>query len=89
MSIKSYSQNEFSNKFKAIPPVDLGFKAKKSKAPEVEAPAVVTPEVSKAQRCKTGSHFNDQNNFINPGDIVRDRLKERQSGRMFIEEIKT
>jgi hypothetical protein len=39
MSIKSYSQNEFSNKFKAIPPVDLSFKVK---APEVEAPAVVS-----------------------------------------------
>jgi hypothetical protein len=48
MSIKSYSQNEFSNKFKAIPPVDLSFKAKKSKAPEVEA-RCRPPEVSKAQ----------------------------------------
>jgi hypothetical protein len=81
MSIKSYSQNEFSNKFKAIPPVDLSFKAKKVKAPEVEAPAVVTPEVSKSPTLDPKPapiSMIIKNNFINPGDIVRDRLNKKE-----------
>jgi hypothetical protein len=81
MSIKSYSQNEFSNKFKAIPPVDLSFKAKKVKAPEVEAPAVVTPEVSKSTTLDAKPapiSMILKNNFINPGDIVRDRLNKKE-----------
>jgi hypothetical protein len=81
MSFKAYTQNEFSNKFKAIPPVDLSFKAKKVKAPEVEAPAVVTPEVSKSLTLDPKPapiSMILKNNFINPGDIVRDRLNKKE-----------
>jgi hypothetical protein len=81
MSFTAYTQNEFSNKFKAIPPVDLSFKAKKVKAPEVEAPAVVTPEVSKSLTLDPKPapiSMILKNNFINPGDIVRDRLNKKE-----------
>lgn len=81
MSFKAYTQNEFNNKFKAIPPVDLSFKAKKVKAPEVEAPAVVTPEVSKSLTLDPKPapiSMILKNNFINPGDIVRDRLNKKE-----------
>jgi hypothetical protein len=81
MSFKAYTQNEFSNKFKAIAPVDLSFKAKKVKAPEVEAPAVVTPEVSKSLTLDPKPapiSMILKNNFINPGDIVRDRLNKKE-----------
>jgi hypothetical protein len=81
MSFTAYTQNEFSNKFKAIPPVDLSFKAKKVKAPEDEAPAVVTPEVSKSLTLDPKPapiSMILKNNFINPGDIVRDRLNKKE-----------
>jgi hypothetical protein len=82
LSIKGYSQNEFSNKFKAIPPVDMIFKLKKVKAPEVEAPAIVTPDVLKTpillEPKPAPISMILENNFINPGDIVRDRLNKRE-----------
>jgi hypothetical protein len=81
LSIKGYSQNEFSNKFKAIPPVELSFKAKKVKVPEVEAPAVITPDVLKNSTLGpevAPISMIKKNNFINPGDIVRDRLNEKE-----------
>ncbi|MGO4817985.1 hypothetical protein [Flavobacterium sp. W22_SRS_FP1] len=81
LSVKAYSQNEFSNKFKAIPPVDLGFKAKKVKAPEVELPAIVPPETAikptpDPEPAPISMILKD--NFINPGDIVRDRLNKKE-----------
>lgn len=82
LSVKGYSQNEFSSKFKAIPPVDMSFKAKKVKAPEVEAPAIVTPDILKKptliEHELTPISMIPKNNFINPGDIVRDRLNKKE-----------
>jgi len=82
LSVKGYSQNEFSNKFKAIPPVDMSFKAKKVKTPEAEAPAIVTPDILKnptvLEPKPAPISMILKNNFINPGDIVRDRLNKRE-----------
>jgi hypothetical protein len=88
-----YSQNEFSNKFKAIPPVDLSIKPKKSVPPVVDPPVIVAPNLLKKPDPLTppSSNFQigkptqmsmiPQNDFINPGDAVRDKMNKKEDNK--------
>lgn len=82
-----YSQNEFSSKFKAIPPLDTSVKTKKT-FPSTVAPAdKFAPNILKIPEVKlpsTDFKIGDPdpismirtNDFINPGDEVRDKLNK-------------
>jgi hypothetical protein len=84
-AINGYSQMEFSTKFKAIPPMDTGVKTKKV-APATVAPTYIfAPNILKKPEVKlpsTNFKIGDPdpismirtNDFINPGDEVRDKL---------------
>jgi hypothetical protein len=86
-AINSYSQMEFSTKFKAIPPLDTGIKTKKV-APATVAPRdIVAPNILKKSEPKfqsTNFKIGDPdpfsmiqtNDFINPGDEVRDKMNK-------------
>ncbi|WP_413998918.1 hypothetical protein ACMDB5_14190 [Flavobacterium sp. W1B] len=84
LSVKGYSQNEFNSKFKAIPPIDTKFKSKKVKPPVAEPPKVVAPDVPKKpnpsaliEKPVTISMI-PKNEFINPGDAIRDKLNKKE-----------
>jgi hypothetical protein len=86
-AINSYSQMEFSTKFKAIPPLDTSIKTKKV-APVTVAPRdIVAPNILKKSEPKfqsTNFKIGDPdpfsmiqtNDFINPGDEVRDKMNK-------------
>lgn len=85
-----YSQNEFSSKFKAIPPVDNGYKAKKTIPPTNEPPVIVAPNVFKKPDPFTPPSTNFQigkptqmtmtpkNDFVNPGDAIVEKLNKKE-----------
>ena len=86
-AINSYSQMEFSSKFKAIPPLDTGVKPKKVTPATVAPPDIVAPNIFKKPETKLPStNFKigepdpismvKTNDFINPGDEVRDRMNK-------------
>ncbi|UFH35355.1 hypothetical protein [Flavobacterium acetivorans] len=84
LSVKGYSQSEFNSKFKGIPPIDTKFKSKKVKPPVVEPPKVIAPEVAKKpnpspiiEKPSTISMI-PKNEFINPGDAIRDKLNKKE-----------
>jgi hypothetical protein len=84
----SYSQMEFSNaKFKAIPPLDTGIKTKKVTPATVAPRDILTPNILKKPEVKfqsTNFKIGDPdpfsmiqtNDFINPGDEVRDKMNK-------------
>lgn len=87
ITINGYSQTEFSSKFKVIPPLDTGIKTKKA-APIKAAPQdILAPNIFKKPESKLPStNFKigepdpismiQTNNFINPGDEVRDKMNK-------------
>ncbi|MBC5838197.1 hypothetical protein [Flavobacterium muglaense] len=86
-AINGYSQSEFSSKFKAIPPVDTSVKIKKTPPPTVAPPDIVAPNILKKPETKFQSttfkigdpdpiSMIQTNDFINPGDEVRDKMNK-------------
>ncbi len=87
LAISSYSQAEFSSKFKAIPRLDTSIKIKKV-IPATVAPAdIIAPNILKKPEVKfqsTNFKIGDPdpismiqtNDFINPGDQVRDKMNK-------------
>lgn len=90
MSLNGYAQNEFNTKFKAIPPINKSPKIKKIIPPESALPPIMTPNVFKSPDLikpkpspvlsGTPSNFSmlTKNDFINPGDIYRDKLNKKE-----------
>ncbi len=87
ISSKSYSQIEFSKKFKAIPLKNSAPKIKKVVPPETEIPQIYTPNVFKSPEIKTPSsvliigekntiNMTPKNDFINPGDVYMDKMEK-------------
>ena len=87
ISSKSYSQIEFSKKFKAIPLKNNAPKIKKTVPPETEIPPIYTPNVFKSPEIKTPSsvlkigeentiNMTPKNDFINPGDVYMDKMEK-------------
>jgi hypothetical protein len=86
-AINGYSQMEFSSKFKAIPPLDTGIKTKKAIPAPVAPPDIIAPNILKKPEVKfqsTNFKIGDPdpismiqtNDFINPGDEVRDKMNK-------------
>lgn len=86
-AINGYSQMEFSSKFKAIPPLDTGIKAKKAAPVTVAPPDILAPNLFRKPESKLPStnfkigdpdpiSMTRTNDFVNPGDEVRDRLNK-------------
>ncbi|RKS14904.1 hypothetical protein [Flavobacterium sp. 120] len=87
ISSKSYSQIEFSKKFKAIPLKNNAPKIKKVVPPETEIPPIYTPNVFKSPEIKTPSsvlkigeantiNMTPKNDFANPGDVYMDKMEK-------------
>ncbi|MFV8323314.1 hypothetical protein [Flavobacterium sp. LS2R12] len=87
ISSKSYSQIEFSKKFKAIPLKNNAPKIKKTVPSETDIPPIYTPNVFKSPEIKTPSsvlkigeentiNMTPKNDFINPGDVYMDKMEK-------------
>jgi hypothetical protein len=87
ISSKSYSQIEFSKKFKAIPLKNNAPKIKKTVPPETDIPPIYTPNVFKSPEIKIPSsvlkigeentiNMTPKNDFINPGDVYMDKMEK-------------
>ncbi|MFV8337848.1 hypothetical protein ACNQGL_01095 [Flavobacterium sp. LB3P21] len=86
ISSKSYSQIEFSKKFKAIPLKNNAPKIKTVPS-ETDIPPIYTPNVFKSPEIKTPSsvlkigeentiNMTPKNDFINPGDVYMDKMEK-------------
>jgi hypothetical protein len=84
-AINGYSQTEFSSQFKGIPPLDTSIKTKKATPASVAPLDIVAPSILKKPEAKfqsTNFKIGDPdpismfqtNDFINPGDEVRDKM---------------
>lgn len=87
ISSKSYSQIEFSKKFKAIPLKNNTPKIKKVVPPETDIPPIYTPNVFKSPEIKTPSsvlkigeentiNMTPKKDFANPGDVYMDKMEK-------------
>ena len=91
IAMNGYSQTEFNTKFKAIPPIN---KPKKVVAPPQDAPKIIPPNVFNNTNLNNTKPKPDNsfqmgetkgismikiNDFINPGDEVRDRLNSKNT----------
>lgn len=85
ISSKSYSQIEFSKKFKAIPLINKSPKIKKVDPVKTNIPSIYTPNVFKSPEIKIPSsvlkigepntiNMTPKNDFVNPGDFYRDKM---------------
>lgn len=99
----AYSQVEFNNDFKGIPPVNIKPKPEKKETPSVDPklPVIIPPNIYKNPNViqskpnpvddykmpiKSEISMIPKDEFINPGDEVRDRLNkktDRQQGLAF------
>jgi hypothetical protein len=88
VTLSGYAQNEFSSKFKPIPPINKAPKIKKATPPEnKDIPPIEKPNVFKNPNpLKSNSVLLEEkkpismyktNEFINPGDAVMDRLNKK------------
>jgi hypothetical protein len=88
ITLNGYAQSEFSsNKFKAIAPLNRTPKVKKVITPEADLPPITTPNVFKSNLLNPKpssvltqpSNFSMivKNEFINPGDVYRDKLNKK------------
>ena len=88
ITLNGYAQSEFSSKkFKAIAPLNRTPKVKKVIPPEAVLPPITTPNVFKSNLIKSKSsslltqpsNFSMviKNEFINPGDVYRDKLNKK------------
>lgn len=92
MSLSGYAQNEFSTKFKAIPPINKSPKIKKVIPPDMDIPPIAAPNVFKkpnllkpkpnpsSLQIGTTNNFSlaTKNDFINPGDVYKDKLNKKE-----------
>ena len=91
MSLSGYAQNEFSSKFKAIPPKDNSPKIKKTIPPKADIPPINTPNVFKnpeifnpkpspslPSTSATNFSMTPKNEFINPGDVYKDKWNKKE-----------
>ena len=91
MSLSGYAQNEFSSKFKAIPPKDNAPKIKKTIPPKADIPPINTPNVFKnpeifnpkpspslPSTSATNFSMTPKNEFINPGDVYKDKWNKKE-----------
>jgi hypothetical protein len=87
IAANSYSQMEFGKKFKSIPPLDIGIKTKKIAPLSAAKPDILAPDLFKKPELKLPStdfrigdpdpiSMTRTNDFINPGDIVRDKMNK-------------
>lgn len=93
----TYAQVEFNNKFKGIPPVNIKPKEKKTPPPKIDTSVIIPPNVYKNPNVqsrpnpvsdykvpvKSEISMIPSNEFINPGEEVKDRLNkknDRQEG---------
>lgn len=91
MSFKGYAQNEFSKKFKAIPPLDIKLntnkETKKDSLPPIDLPKIITPNVFNTTKPKPNNSFQmgvnnnfslaPKNKFINPGDAIVEKFNKK------------
>jgi|TARA_R110000868_G_scaffold50316_5_gene160902 hypothetical protein len=87
IAAKGNAQMEFGKKFKSIPPLDTGIKTK-SVAPKPETkPDIIAPDLFKKPELKLPStdfrigdpdpiSMTRTSEFINPGDVVRDKMNK-------------
>ncbi|TRX03330.1 hypothetical protein [Flavobacterium gawalongense] len=68
MSLSGYAQNEFSSKFKAIPPKNTSPKIKKAIPPKADLPKITAPKVIKKQDVPLDV---PKINFVNPDKITK------------------
>jgi hypothetical protein len=68
LSLSGYAQNEFSSKFKAIPPKNKNIKVDKVIPPKADLPKIMAPKVIKKQE-----NFLDvpKINYVNPEKITK------------------
>lgn len=91
MSLSGYAQNEFSSKFKAIPPKNNAPKIKKTIPPKADIPPINTPNVFKNPEIfnpkpsaslpstpATNFSMTPKNEFINPGDVFKDKWNKKE-----------
>jgi hypothetical protein len=87
IAFSGYSQMEFGKKFKSIPPVDTGIKTKKVVPLSTSKPDILAPDLFKKPELKLPStdfrigdpdpiSMTRTNDFINPGDVVRDKMNK-------------
>ncbi|WP_426092149.1 hypothetical protein [Flavobacterium sp. DSR3-2] len=94
MSLSGYAQNEFSSKFKAIPPKNNAPKIKKTIQPKVDIPPINTPNVFKNPEIfnpnpslslptTPANNFSmtPKNEFINPGDVYKDKWNKKEENK--------
>jgi len=94
MSLSGYAQNEFSSKFKAIPPKNNAPKIKKTIPPKVDIPPINTPNVFKNPEIfnpnpspslptTPANNFSmtPKNEFINPGDVYKDKWNKKEENK--------
>ncbi|AOW09639.1 hypothetical protein [Flavobacterium gilvum] len=98
----TYAQVEFNNKFKGIPPVNIKPKEKKSVPPPVDTSTIIPPNVYKnpnvqsppnpvtdyRPKVKSEISMIPTDEFINPGDEVRDKLAKDMDRRLIKEGLK-
>ncbi|MDD5150217.1 MAG: hypothetical protein PHC28_06995 [Flavobacterium sp.] len=88
---KSFGQSEFSNKFKAIPPLNTDLKSKKVNPQTPQTPSITPPSVfaninilntkpkpNNSFQMGTTNDFSmtTKNKFVNPGDKVAEKLNK-------------
>ena len=91
MSVSGYAQSEFSSKFKAIPLKNNAPKIKKISPPKAEIPPITAPTVFKNPEILSPNpspslsippvntiSMTPKNDFINPGDVYKDRLNKKE-----------
>ena len=91
MSLSGYAQNEFSSKFKAIPPKANAPKIKKTIPPKADIPPINTPNVfenpeifnpkptpSLPSTPANNFSMTPKNEFINPGDVYKDKWNKKE-----------
>ncbi|MBU0940393.1 MAG: hypothetical protein KKD36_03035 [Bacteroidetes bacterium] len=87
IAAKGNAQMEFGKKFKSIPPVDTGIKTKTVAPIPAEKPDIIAPNLFKKPELKLPStdfkigdpdpiSMTRTSDFINPGDVVRDKMNK-------------
>lgn len=91
ISISGYAQSEFSSKFKAIPPKSKAPKINKPIPPKANMPPIknpspfknpeiYNPNPSPSKSITPASNFSmiPKNEFINPGDVYKDKWNKKE-----------
>lgn len=91
MSFKGFGQNEFSKKFKAIPPLNIKLttpkETKKDSLPPIDLPKIITPNVFNNSKPKSNNSFQmgvnnnfslaPKSKFVNPGDAIVEKFNKK------------